>query len=163
MNRLGLSLLFLLISLFITACTSAPKFDTRQVDRSLTPKSVNADIENTRGKVALWGGVILATKNLKATSQIEVLAYPLDSNSMPLREREPLGRFLIQHSGFLEPATYAQGRMVTVIGKITGTSASKVGEMDYVYPVIKSTQHHLWSKDSGDTKTRLHFGIGIRL
>ena len=158
-----LSFLFSVVIIFLAACSSAPKFDTSQVDRSLTPKSVTTDIKNTRGKVALWGGVILATKNLKDTSQIEVLAYPLDSNAMPLRERDPLGRFLIQHSGFLEPATYAQGRTVTVMGEITGTSASKVGETDYVYPVIKSTQHHLWSKDSGESKTRFHFGIGVRL
>ncbi|MDH5570951.1 MAG: Slp family lipoprotein [Gammaproteobacteria bacterium] len=155
--------LLLFLCGILLACSSAPKFDTSQVDRALTPKSVVADIKTAQGKTALWGGLILETKNLKQASQIEVLAYPLDSDGWPQSEREPLGRFIIHHSGFLEPATYAQGRTVTVLGVVSQTRSGKVGETDYTYPVINSTQLHLWAKDSRQNRSRFHFGIGIQL
>lgn len=155
--------LLLAMSLLLFACASSPEFDTGRVDRSLTPKSVVSDINNSKGKMALWGGVILDTKNLKNSSQVQVLAYPLDSLERPLREREPLGRFIIQHTGFLEPATYAQGRMVTVLGPIMQVRSGKIGDTDYTFPVVSSTQLHLWPKDSGQNKTRFHFGIGVSL
>ncbi|MCW9023187.1 MAG: Slp family lipoprotein [Gammaproteobacteria bacterium] len=163
MKTLRLYFLFLFMGIFLAACASGPEFDSSQVDRAITPKSVVSDIKNTQGKSVIWGGVILSTKNLKDASQVEVLAYPLDSSEIPLRNQDPLGRFIILHSGFLEPATYAQGRMVSVLGSVSQIRTGKVGDTDYTYPVINSKQLHLWSKDSGENKTRFHFGIGVRL
>ena len=68
----------------LLGCAGMPEFDTSGVDRSLTPQSVNAEPEASRGKVALWGGMILETRNLKATTQIEMLAYPLDADYRPM-------------------------------------------------------------------------------
>ena len=155
--------LLLLTVLFLAACTSSPKFDTTQVDLSLTPTAVTSKLEASRNKQVLWGGVIINNDNQKQHTIIEILAYPLDSAHLPLREQKPLGRFLIHHTGFLEPSEYAQGRMITILGRVDRLQNGKVGESSYLYPEIRSQQLHLWPKDSGQSKTRFSFGIGVRL
>ena len=154
------SLLFLVL---LTGCASRPEFDTAQVDRSLTPQSVIAEPESSRGKTMLWGGTILDTRNLKEITQIEILAYPLNSNYRPQLENKPLGRFIINHPGYLEPTTYAQGRQLTVLGKVSGSQSGKVGESLYTYPVISGEQLHLWLPSSERSRTSVHFGVGIGL
>ena len=155
--------LLILISLLLS-CATMPDFDTTQVDKSLTPQSVIAEPVITRGKIAVWGGTILGIRNLKDSTQIEVLAYPLDSSHWPLQEKKPLGRFIIQDRGYLEPTSYAQGRLISVLGSVSGTYSGKIGESSYIYPVINVQQLHLWSKgDDRRSRTSFHLGIGIGL
>ena len=147
----------------LLSCATTPDFNTTQVDYSLTPQSVIAEPEMSHGKTALWGGTVLATRNLKDGTQIEVLAYPLNSNHHPLLEKKPLGRFIILHKDYLEPSIYAQGRLVSVVGNISDNQSGNVGESQYTYPVINGQQLHLWSLDDQRNKTSFHFGIGVRL
>jgi len=155
------------ISLFLlgalTSCSTTPEFKTTQVDKSLTPQSVIAEPDRSLNKIALWGGTILDTRNLENSTQIEILGYPLDSSHRPLIDKKPLGRFIILHSGYLEPATYSQGELLSVLGNIGISQKGKIGEKLYTYPVVKAQQLHLWSASDGRTNTSFHFGIGIRL
>lgn len=155
-----LTLFFLLL---LSSCASTPEFNTTQVDRSLTPQGVVAEPAINLGKMALWGGTILDTRNLTEATRIEILAYPLDASHRPLLESKPLGRFIIMSPGYLEPTTYAPGRLVTVLGKVIENQTGKIGESSYTYAVINSEQLHLWSLDSGNKKTSFHFGLGVRL
>ena len=157
------SLVFLVMVGMLASCASTPDFDTTQVDKSLTPQSVIAEPEISRGKTVLWGGAILDTRNLKDSTHIEVLAYPLDTYQRPLLDSKPLGRFIIQYKGYLEPTTYAEGRVVSVLGKVSGSQNGKVGESTYTYAVINSEQLHLWSPDKDRNRTSFHFGVGIGL
>jgi outer membrane lipoprotein len=149
-----LVILFLLLS----ACASGPGFDSGGVDRSLTPRGVIAEPQMARGKQVLWGGSIIRTTNLKDSTQMEVLAYPLDSNERPQSESDPLGRFIVEQSGFLEPESYAEGRLVTVIGTVSGNRAGRVGESEYVFPVVGARQIHLWTENKGGG---VSFGVGV--
>lgn len=152
---------------FITAlsllgCGASPlKLDG--VNRTITPQMVKTD--NTyEGKKVAWGGLIIRTDVLKKMSQIEVLAYPLDEDGEPIRNAAAQGRFLINQPGFLEPADYASGRWISVVGEISHIHLGKVGEAKYTFPVVVAQQLHLWSNTtSSDTQTRFHFGIGISL
>jgi len=147
--------------LILTGCSNLPKFDTRQVDRSLIPSHVVSDIKTLKGKTIMWGGTILSGKNFKDSSRLEVLAYPLDSDGWPERDQKPLGRFYVTEKGYLETADYAQGRLITVIGTVTGVIKATVGESPYTYPNIQSQQLHLWDKFDRKSNTGVHFGIGV--
>ena len=147
----------------LSGCASTEKFNTSQVDRSLTPQSVIAEAELSRGKIVLWGGTILDSRNLKDSTQLEVLAYPLNSSHRPMQDKKPLGRFIIKQPGYLETATYAQGRLITVLGSVANNQSGKVGESSYTYPVIHAQTLHLWRPDSEKSKSSFHFGIGIGL
>jgi outer membrane lipoprotein len=157
-------LFFILVSLLIS-CASTPEFDTTRVEHSLTPQVAVAKPEVNIGKTVLWGGTILEIQNLKDSTEIEVLAYPLNKYYRPLVASEPLGRFIIHHTGYLEPTTFAADRVISVVGKISGSQSGKVGESTYTYAVINSEQLYLWSQNGerGTARTSIHFGVGIGL
>jgi len=154
-------LLVVIACLTLSACASSP-FNQEGINRSITPALANATPEY-RGQTALWGGLIIQSRNMQNTSEIEVLSYPLSDSGEPSRSAEPQGRFLIQHDGYLETAQYAAGRWVSVTGKVLAPIPGKVGTADYTFAVIQSTQLHLWpeSSQASDSKTQFHFGIGI--
>ncbi len=150
------------VLILLYACASGPGYDTSEVNSAISPRSVVAELEMIRGQNVLWGGVILNTINKESLTRLEVLAYPLNSSQLPQQDRDPLGRFLLEHQGFLDPATYAEGRLVTTIGSVFGSDRGEVGGMEYTYPVIKASEIYLWPRDSEYTNpTRVHFGIGV--
>lgn len=156
---LTFSALFIML---LIGCANTPKFDTTGVDATLTPQSVITETETSVGKTALWGGTILNTQNLEKTTQLEMLAYPLNSSNKPMLDSKPLGRFIIRHQGYLEAASYETGKLLTVLGKISQNLKGKVGESEYTYPTINAKQLHLWTAND-EPKTSFHLGIGIRL
>ena len=151
----------LVLLVLLSACASGPSFDTMGVDPLLTPTGVAAKPQVPTGKSVQWGGVIVSTTNLQGSTQIEVLAYPLDSDGRPKSDGTAQGRFILERTGYLEPASYAEGRQITAVGTLTRTQTGKVGEADYSYPVITARQLYLWptARDYGGTSTM--FGIGV--
>lgn len=156
-NKLSL----LILCFLLTACANKSVFDASQVNTSLTPKSVVADPASNQGELALWGGMILSVENLKNTTQIELLAYPLASSHRPLQKEKPIGRFLVLHQGFLEPEVFVQGKLLSVLGRVSDIKPGKIGEASYSYPVITAQELHLWSLSADASETQFHFGIGI--
>jgi len=151
------------VILLLSACASGPTFNTGGVDHSLTPRDVASRPQIATGRNVQWGGVILNTTNLKDSTQIEVLAYPLNADEQPRSDSNPLGRFILEQTGYLEPANYAEGRQITVVGTVTGTRTGQVGESDYNYPVIAARQLHLWPVDRERDGVGVggHIGIGV--
>lgn len=154
--------LLLMPVFFLASCATSPKFDTAGINTGLAPSQAVEENQILQGVQVLWGGVIISSTNLQDATQIEVLAYPLDSNQKPMNEQKPLGRFLAIQSGYLETTDYAAGRMVTVTGKLDGKRFGHVGEAEYIYPVIRINQLYLWSK-RGDTDTQVQFGFGLMI
>lgn len=155
--------LTLLLATGLMACAGTPQLDTANIDTAITPQQAVAENTLLQGKTVLWGGMIIAASNLKNLTQLEILAYPLDSNQKPRLDAAPLGRFLAQHEGYLETTDYYQGRLLTVTGTLQGTSTGKVGESEYNYAVIRLVQQHLWSPQGETTEPRVRFGIGIMI
>jgi outer membrane lipoprotein len=153
------SLLFALA--LLTACATSPKFDVDSIDLGITPKRVAAENTALRGRSVLWGGVIVNSSNLKEKTQIEILAYPLDSDQRPDLDKSPLGRFLAQQEGYLETSDYSQGRLITVSGVVGENLEGRIGETEYTYPVIQMDKYYLWPKASDTPESRIHFGIGV--
>ncbi len=154
---------FLAVVLLLTACASAPPFDLKEVNTSATPSDAVAQVDTLKGNKVLWGGTIINSKNLEKGTQLEVLAYPLDKRRRPLLQREPLGRFIVDHGTYLETVDYAPGRLITLVGTLTGTKQGKIDDAIYNYPAIAGEQIHLWSKSSDETEPRFHFGVGVML
>jgi outer membrane lipoprotein len=142
-------------------CATAP-LDIGAADRHVTPRAATENVAAVRDRTVAWGGVIVVTKNLKDSTQIEIVSYPLDDSNRPRTDATPTGRFLAMQSGYLETADYAPGRIVTVVGKVTETRTGTVGEAPYVYPVVAATNVHLWPRPRTERPdTTFHFGIGV--
>jgi outer membrane lipoprotein len=149
-----------LLAMVMAGCATKP-FNMEGVNQAVTPQQTidNKSVMNIK---VVWGGMIVATRNFKETSQIEMLTFPLNSNGEPLQSAQPQGRFLIRYDGFLEPAQYSSGRFLSALGTVQPSVAGKIGEADYRYPVIKAEQLHLWEQyRESDSNTQFHFGIGI--
>lgn len=148
------------------ACTlvlgCATSFDIGNAAINVTPPQAASDVAAVQGKLVAWGGVIVNTKNLAEKTRIEVLGYPLDRRNRPDLEAKPFGRFLAVYAGFLDPVTFASGRLVTMVGNVTGTLPGTVGDAHYVYPVIESSRMFLWpTAEQEATQPQFHFGVGI--
>lgn len=149
-------------TLLLAACATAPPFDISATDPNLTPDRAVANIEAARGQRVAWGGVVIDTRNLKDATEIEVLGFTLDRSARPDTGASPQRRFLLVHQGYLEPADYRNGRLISAVGTITGIREGKVGEATYVYPVLQAEQLYLWPIGDGRrTDPRVHFGVGV--
>lgn len=161
MRRTFLSVPLLLAGLLLTACANGPRFDLSGVDNTLTPAGAVQDMTRARDHVVHWGGSIIATANLKDSTRIEVLAYPMDRYGLPDLSTKAQGRFILLQSGYLEGADYAPGRLVSVVGKLTQTHSTLVGEAQAVFPVVQAEQLYLWPPHSQSPRTQFHFGLGV--
>jgi len=155
------ALLVLLPALLLGACASNPTFDTTGVVPALTPQTVTANPLPATGKSVQWGGTIIGVTNLQDRTRIEVLAYPLDSKARPRDDSNPLGRFILEQQGFLDPATYRQGRQLSTVGTVTGTRTTRVGEVSQDEPVVEARQIYLWPENQGAQGSGVTFGIGV--
>lgn len=151
----------LLFVLFITACATTPKFDTSGMDLSITPQHAAKNVAALQGTPLLWGGIIINSTNLKEETQLEVLAYPLDSKQKPDIEKQPLGRFLAIEPEYLETSIYSQGRSITIRGTLQKNRLGRIGEAEYTYPALKINQLQLWKSRSKAGETRFHIGVGV--
>lgn len=152
--------LFILLAL-VSACARNPVMDISNVDVHIKPENAVADPVATRGHKIRWGGIIISSTNLKDTTQLEILSYPLDRAGAPNQNAKASARFIALKNGYLESVDYAAGRAVTVIGTLEETRVGAVGEAKYTYPVVAIEQLHLWPKDNNNHDSPIHFGFGL--
>jgi outer membrane lipoprotein len=109
---------------------------------------VQAQPERHLGQRVRWGGTILGVNNGERTTEIEVLARPLGRDGAPAFGSSGQGRFIVEVTGFLDPAEYPKDREMTVVGIITGHQTRPVGDYPYVYPIVRAESRHLWPQQS---------------
>jgi outer membrane lipoprotein len=160
-HRTALAFSLLMGSMLLVSGCATP-YDIGNADPRITPVEAAKDVPGMLNHTIAWGGLIAATKNLKDKSEIEVVAYPLDSENRPNRDASPTGRFLVIQSGYLETADYAPDRLITVVGTVTETRTGTVGEAEYVYPVVAASRLRLWPRPSLERREpSFHFGVGV--
>ena len=143
-------------------CASDPfsGHEPPDLDRKATPSQAITEPAKMKGRSVVWGGTIVAVHNLADTTEIAVLAYPLDDSNYPQTSKEASGRFIVQYHGFLDPLMYRLGRPLTVLGRVTGVRKGMVGQAPYQYPVVDGSMLHLWKNPPGLMYPRFTFGIG---
>ena len=164
MQLVRITLLLPTISLLL-ACAAGPGFRLDDAAAELAaPREVVLMQPFPEGRRVVWGGQIIGMKNLADRSRIELLAYPLDGRQRPTVDEPSLGRFLVDRAGYLEPADYAPGRLLTVTGRLLKRVRGKVGDAPYDYPLIEADEIYLWPLPSeGLSWGGIHFGIGISI
>ncbi|WP_421620769.1 Slp family lipoprotein [Alkalilimnicola ehrlichii] len=158
-------MLLSLLGLLLAACAAGPRYGTEAVNMDLTPLGVAAEPEAFTGERVVWGGIIVASENLKDSTRMEVLSYPLDRSQRPRTERSPQGRFLVSQPGYVETADYAPGRQITLSGRVEEVIDGRIGEADYRYPRVIPDDLYLWQREAGPAQSgpRVRFGVGIIL
>jgi len=147
--------------LLLTACATKPAFKLENIDHGLNPRNA-VHSEHAKGHQVLWGGTILSSHNFKDHTRLEVLAYPIDDQGRLNTDAEPLGRFFALAPGYLETAKYQKNRWISLTGTFIGMENGSVGGASYAFPVIETSQLHLWEQESlNNNDPKIHFGIGV--
>lgn len=146
----------------LSACAPAPIYKATSNAVIASPQQVATTPERYAGGSVIWGGTIVQVKNFPNHSEVELLAYPLDSAQRPKIGDNGNGRFIAVMNGYVEPLDYPAGAPMTVSGKLNGSRAGHVGEARYVFPLISATQSHVWSRDEMQKgRNNVHFGLGL--
>jgi len=135
----------------------------QDVDQGISFQEMQKRPEAYEGRTTVLGGDIIQTENYPDKTLLVVLHRPLDSRQRPEAEGTSLGRFIVKVSGFLDPAIYQAGRLITVAGMVTGKETRALGEVNYTYPILEKRELYLWPRDGAAASGSIpvHFGIGI--
>lgn len=141
-----------LIALTITAalfsgCANIPEnLRTSEGQSPISMEAAKTAATTPVGQIGRWGGQIVGVTNLADKTRIEILSKPLGDTTRPRDTDRNHGRFAAYFPGFLEPALYAQGREITVLGRIGAMESGQVGESDYRFTTLEAQSHKLWPK-----------------
>jgi outer membrane lipoprotein len=113
--------------------------------------------DGARDQRVYWGGEIAKLDNLPESTELLVIARPLRGDGRPKGDTESLGRFVATQRSFLEPYDHAPGRLVTVVGRVSGSRPEENGA---AVPVVQIEQMRLWPRQD-TTRPAVGIGIGI--
>ncbi len=160
MRRYLKRLIALLAILSFAGCAHVVSQEMRdRAEPNLDTARFFADPEAYSGKIVILGGIIASSRNAKDGTYIEVLQKPLNYRGIPEDSDLSYGRFIVFYEGFLDPAVYSQGKIMTAAGEVIGIRTGNLGEMQYRYPLIKGKEVHLIER--GGEHPSVSFGIGI--
>ncbi len=149
----------------LSACVT-PAFDPKGALTGIAPWEVAGqprDGSNAVSGDVIWGGVIVQVHHFETESEIEVLAYPLDSAQRPLPRAPSQGRFRIRLPGYVESVDFPEGLFLSVRGRLVGTRDGVIEKSRYVYPVITDAQIRRWPPGFQFDQPRWSVGIGVIL
>lgn len=156
----GILLRSALAAALLAACAPAPLYRLDASAATAAPAAVAATPERYTGQEVVWGGRIVGVHNFADHSEIELLGYPLDSSQRPQFDQAAGGRFIALMPGYVEGMDYPSGAPMTLLGRVEGARSGKVGEADYVFPLVRVEQSHRWTPEEM-SKPHVSFGVGV--
>lgn len=146
----------------VAACAPAPLYKTGPSSVTTTPDQVATAPQNFHGLHVVWGGSVVSVTNLRTDSEVEILAYPLDSSQRPRTNKPAVGRFIVIVPGFVEPMNFPPGSLVTVSGTLAGTRAGNVGAAPYTFSLVDSDGMHRWTAEEMQKgHPNISIGVGV--
>ncbi len=144
-SKLAMTAGCLAILLLVSACSSnIPPAIKQPLEGSPGIAQVRHQASDYIGQKVRWGGVILEIENKEDSSQLTVVAFPLNDDGQPIPGDNSQGRFLAIVDTFLEPQLYSAKREITFSGHLRRSEVRKVGEFSYDYPVVYAEDYYLW-------------------
>lgn len=144
----------------LAGCVTQPPLDPQGVRPELSPIAAANDASTDNARV-IWGGMIISVRNLADSTEIEALAYPLDSRQRPLLKAPTQGRFIVVLPGYVEAYDYPQGRFATWRGRVIGTREVTLGERPYRYALMRADAGHLWPQGFQNSGVQWSIGVGV--
>jgi outer membrane lipoprotein len=126
-----------------------------------SPTDIAAAPDRYHDAAVIWGGKILDVRNLADTTQVQVVAYPLDRAQRPDTRAPSLGRFVVVLPGYVESMDYPPGRWLSVRGHIVGSEVHRIDEHDVAHPLVRSDEVHLWPMSFPYERGHFTFGFGV--
>lgn len=144
MGKTPARILISIALLAITACTHPISKGMRDtLDPGVSVGELFTSTDKYVDKRVMLGGSIVETRNFPAKSEIEVVQKEIDSSGRVSSNDATLGRFIFRRQGYLESEIYTKGREVIGVGKVVGTQPGKIGDREYLFPVVAVEELHL--------------------
>jgi outer membrane lipoprotein len=117
-----------------------------EADSDITFAQLKSDTDRYQGQTVILGGHIIEVRNKPDATVILVLQSPLGTGQEPRSPDRSQGRFMLHCEGFLDPEVYAEGRTITVAGRVLGQIQEPIGGEPYVYPKLEAREIYLWER-----------------
>ncbi|MDW2167200.1 Slp family lipoprotein, partial [Vibrio sp. 2099] len=144
MKVFGRLFLVLVAAFGLSACSSLPEELNASTEQVVTDYKAFAESQGEVTNDVRLGGIIAKVDNFKDKTRLEIVNLPINKSGKPDIDQEPTGRFAVYFDGYLEPVAFSQGRLVTIVGKGAGEEEGKIGEHEYVFPLVKGQGYRLW-------------------
>jgi outer membrane lipoprotein len=131
-----------LLSLVVFAGCAGPRCNPLTGLSPATPAAAAA--ADHLGERVRWGGSLASTRHLSDSTEIEVIAYPLDDCGRPQSDAAPIGRFILVRPGFVETAGRPPGSLLSATGLIVGRRDGRIGEAEYPFAVLRGHSLTWW-------------------
>jgi len=104
--------------------------------------------DSYKGRLFIFGGIIVKTETTKEGSLIEAIFVPVNSLGYLKSYTTSGGRFLALYKSreILDPLIFSQKREISLAGEFMEIRKGKIGEMDYDYPLFEIKEIHLWEE-----------------
>ncbi|OGW48654.1 MAG: hypothetical protein A2078_13105 [Nitrospirae bacterium GWC2_57_9] len=145
------AILLALCSVVLFSC--APVLNRSYLTEGAREVSFSALRQNPdayKGRVFVFGGVLIETRMTAEGSQVEAIHVPVDRYGYFHDRGQSEGRFyavLPQNEGMLDPEVYTKGRRVSIAAEFLELRKGRIDEMEYLYPVFRVRQVHLWPRE----------------
>ena len=148
-----------LIYCFLMAC--APVLSQAIVEKSdpVPFLDVRQNPEKHVGKTLILGGTIIDV--VGNGGQLEVLQRPLGYRMEPQIDDRTAGRFLVQFDQKIDANLFRRGMKVTLAAEVIGKEIRSLDQIQYVYPLLRMREYHLWAEKGQSSFPNLYFGFGF--
>jgi len=157
-------LILLVIALFFSAaCAPAVSRESMElVDPEITFEEVIQAPDRHIGRYLLLGGAIVSVRSREEKGcELEVVQHPVDHRGRITDTNRSAGRFILKDDTFRDSSIYRPGKLITVVAQVEGRRTGRIGELDYLYPVLTVHELRLWDARDHPEARRTFFGIGI--
>jgi len=116
---------------------------------------IKAEPASYKGRLFIFGGIIVKTEATKDGSLIEAIYVPVNSMGYLKSYKTSGGRFLALYKGheILDPVIFSAKREITLAGEFIEIRKGMIGEMEYAFPLFEIKEIYLWE----EIKDREHY------
>lgn len=147
MRKYYLTLLF--AALLITSC--APVLSKNLLSNGTFNEGlseIKQDPASYKGRLFIFGGIIVKAETTKDGSIIEAIFVPVDSLGYLKSYKTSGGRFLAIYKSreILDPLIFREKREISLAAEFIEIRKGKIGEMEYDYPLFEIKEIYLWEE-----------------
>jgi len=142
-------IIILLACLLIYSCT--PVLSRNFLRNGILSEELSEIKENPdsyRGRLFIFGGIIVKTEATKDGSLIEAIFVPVNTLGYLKSYKTSGGRFLAIYKSheILDPLIFSAKREITLTGEFIEIRKGMIGEMEYTYPLFEIKDIYLWEE-----------------
>lgn len=143
---------------FLFGCVSVFSEDIIKKSSVLSLQELQQASEKHIGQTVILGGTVARVID---GNLLEIVQHPLDYRREPEYIDSTDGRFLVQFDQNIDDKQFPKGRGVTVAGEVVGKKILLFDQINYVYPLLRVREYHVWPEFVLVPMPDYHMGHGM--